>query len=110
MPFLGIAYHTFPHAAGSRRERKLVVVRFDGREAEYFDTGSCRLMEHQPRLNDAGVVTYQQRTCRNVIAYAEEPILADLSVAIDEQFAVVSFRERVLRDAFVRQRIIVLVY
>ena len=102
MPFLGIAYHAFPHAAGSRRERELIVVRLNRREAEYFDACSCRLMEHQPRLNDAGVVIYQQRTCRNVIAYAEEPILADLSVAIDEQFAVVSFRERVLRDAFVR--------
>ena len=110
MPFLGIAYHAFPHAAGSRRERELVVVRLEWRKAEHFDAGSGRLMEHQPRLNDAGVVIYQQRTCRNVIAYAEEPILADLSVAIDEQFAVVSFRERVLRDAFVRQRIVVLVY
>ena len=110
MPLLGVAYHAFPHTAGSRRERELVVVWLEWRKAEYFDAGSGRLMEHQPRLNDAGVVIYQQRTCRNVVAYAEEPILADLSVAIDEQFAVVSFRERVLRDAFVRQGIVVLVY
>jgi len=58
-------------------------------------------MEHQPRLNDAGVVVHEQRAAGDVIAYAVELILAYLAVAIDEQFAVVSLIERVLGDPLV---------
>ena len=58
-------------------------------------------MKLQPRLDDAGVVIYEQRTGGNILAYAEELILADLSVAIDEELAVVSLCERVLGYPFV---------
>lgn len=59
-------------------------------------------MKNQPRLDDAGIVVHQQRTGGDVSAYVVEQIIADLSVAVHEQFAVVSLRERVLGDPFVR--------
>ena len=106
MPFLSIAHHTFPCTTGGRAERELVVVRLKGFETEDLNAGSGRFMELQARLYHARVIINKERMRRDIVAYVVEEVFTDLTVAIDQQFAVVTFGQGVLGYPLIRQGIV----
>ena len=67
-------------------------------------------MELQARLNHTRVIIHKECTGSDVVAHVEETIFAHLSIAIDQQFAMVPFSQRVFGDAFVRQGVVVISY
>jgi hypothetical protein len=60
MPFLGVAHHTFPYAAGSRRERELVIMRLQRLQTEDLDPGTGGFMELKPRVYHARIIIYKE--------------------------------------------------
>jgi hypothetical protein len=76
--------------------------RRSGFQTEHLDTSTGRLMKLQPGLYHARVIIYKERMRGDIIADVVEMIFRHLSVAIDQQFAVVAFGQRVFGDSFVR--------
>ena len=59
-------------------------------------------MKLQPRLDYARIIIYKERTRCDIIAHIVKMILTYLSIAIDQQFTVIPFRQRIFGDALVR--------
>ena len=83
-------------------------MRREGLEAEDLDPCAGGFMEFQTRLYHARIIIYKECTRRDVVAYVVEMVLRDLSVPINQQFAMVTFGQRVFGDTLVGQRVIII--
>ena len=81
-------------------------MRLKGFETEDLDAGSGGFMELQARLYHARVIINKERMRRDIVAYVVEEVFTDLTVAIDQQFAVVTFGQGVLGYPLIRQGVV----
>lgn len=108
-PFAQVPHQATPYAAAGRLERHQVVAGVERFEAENLDEGARFFAEVQACLYDSGVVAHQQAVGREPVGKPVECRLRNLSAAVKQQFRGVAAGERVLGDAFVGQRIVVVV-
>ena len=109
LPLLEVAHDAAPLARPLDGKGPFVVGRCVRFEAEDLDAGARRLVHDDAGPDHLRVVEDQHRTRRQDLAQIAEVSLGDRSVAIDKQFRGRTFGQRKFCNAFVRQRIVVVV-
>jgi hypothetical protein len=81
-----------------------------GFQTEHLDPRTRGLMKLQTGLYHARIIIYKECSGSNVVTYVVKTVFAHLPVTIDQQLAVIPFRQGVFGDPLVRKRIIEIGY
>ena len=114
LPFLAVAYKTVPLAFAAAGKVLLILGRQGWLQEEYLDkctrlTGirGGFLMEMESCADDFRIVEHHEGSLGKVVGNVAENVLGNVAVAVYQQFAAVTLRQRIFCNPVVGQMVVV---